>query len=73
MIDMEIIQDPVAQRALAERRELFRIAAQSALDRSKGGKTLDPDARSWALRWAAIKPLDGPLSEGLDRIAREAR
>lgn len=64
MIDMEIVQDPVAIRALEERRELFRVAAQSALDRSKGGKTLDPDARAWALRWAAIKPLDGALSTG---------
>lgn len=64
MIDMELIQDPVALRALAERRELFRIAAQSALDRSKGGKTLDPDARAWAKRWASIKPLEGGLSTG---------
>lgn len=64
MIDMEITQDPVALRALAERRELFRIAAQSTLDRSQGGKTLDPDARRWAKRWAAIKPLDGALSTG---------
>jgi hypothetical protein len=61
---MELIQDPVALRALAERRELFRIAAQSALDRSKGGKTLDPEARQWAKRWAAIKPLKGGLSTG---------
>lgn len=43
MIGEEITQDPVALRALAERRELFRIAAQSALDRSKGGK--DPRSR----------------------------
>jgi hypothetical protein len=64
MIDMENVQDPVALRAIAERRELFRIAAQSALDRSKGGKTLDPEARRWALRWASIKPLDGGLSTG---------
>lgn len=64
MIGEEITQDPVALRALAERRELFRIAAQSALDRSKGGKTLDPDARRWAVRWASIKPLNGGLSTG---------
>ncbi len=64
MIDEDITQDRLALRAIAERRELFRIAAQSALDRSKGGKTLDPDARRWALRWASIKPLNGGLSTG---------
>lgn len=66
---LEVIPDPVALDALkrrhqAEKDELMRIAAQSALDRSNGGKTLTPEARAWAKRWAAIKPLQGPLSEG---------
>lgn len=57
---LEILPDPVAQRALAERRELFRIAAQSALQR----KGLDPEARAWAESWAAIPPLAGPMGTG---------
>lgn len=40
--------DPQAAARLEERRELFRIAGQSALDRSQGGKDLDPDALAWA-------------------------
>lgn len=47
-----------------EKRELFRIAAQSALDRSKDGATLTAEARRWAQRWAAIKPLGRPLGTG---------
>ncbi len=66
---LEVIPDAAAQAALArrhqaERDELMRIAAQSALDRSQGGKTLSPEARAWAKRWAAIKPLQGTLTEG---------
>lgn len=48
----------------AERNELMRVAAQSALDRSRGGKDLEPDARRWALHWAAMKPLAHPLTTG---------
>lgn len=47
-----------------EQRELMRIAAQSALNRSRNGRDLDPDARRWALHWAAIKPLGRPLGTG---------
>lgn len=47
-----------------EQRELMRIAAQSALNRSRGGRDLDPDARRWAQHWAAIPPLGRPLSSG---------
>ena len=53
----------VAER-LAERHELMRVAAQSALDRSRGGKDLEESARRWALHWAAKKPLTVPLTEG---------
>jgi hypothetical protein len=60
MIDTEIIQDPVAQRALAERRELFRTAAVSMLKR----RGLKPDDLAWAKRWAAIPPLQGPMGTG---------
>lgn len=55
---------PGMRQQQAERNELMRVAAQSALDRSQGGKTLEPDARRWALHWAAIKPLRRPLTTG---------
>lgn len=55
---------PGIRQQQEERRELMRVAAQSALDRSQGGKTLDPDARAWALHWAAIAPLQRPLTTG---------
>lgn len=72
MIDLgplEVSPDPVAQRVLseraqAERRELFRIAGQNALDRSRGGRDLNPDARADALRWASAEPLGRPLGTG---------
>jgi len=53
-----------------EQRELMRIAAQSALDRSRGGRDLDPDARRWATHWASQKPLGRPLSDGAPLDAR---
>lgn len=56
--------NPAAAARIAERHELFRIAAQSALDRSRGGRDLAPDARAWAKHWAAVKPLGRPLSSG---------
>jgi hypothetical protein len=52
--------------ACAERRELLRIAAQSALERSQGGKTLIPDARAWALHWAGMAPLRVPMGPGTE-------
>lgn len=55
---------PDVVRRMAERRELFRIAAQSALDHSQNGKRLSPEAREWARHWASIKPLTGGLSTG---------
>lgn len=50
--------------AAAERRELMRIAARSALERSRGGRDLDADARRWALHWASMPPLGRPLTDG---------
>ena len=47
-----------------EQRELMRIAAQSALARSRNGRDLNPDARSWAMHWASLKPLWRPLGTG---------
>ena len=61
---LEILPSDVAARALAERRELFRIGGQAALDRSRGGRDLSPEARADAKRWAAIPPLQGGLSTG---------
>jgi hypothetical protein len=58
---------PGAAERQAERDELMRIAAQSALNRSKGGQTLDPEARAWAVHWSRIKPLGRSLSSGEGR------
>lgn len=55
---------PEAWLRCAEKRELLRVAAQSALDRSKGGATLTPKARAWALHWAGMPALRVPLGEG---------
>lgn len=59
-----LADDPRTLRLSEEQRELFRIAAQSALDRSCNGARLDPDARAWAKRWASLKPLGRALSDG---------
>lgn len=48
-----------------EQRELIRIAATSALFRSRNGRDLDPDARRWAQHWSSIPPLGRPLSDGV--------
>ena len=58
---------PAEAQAHAERRELFRIAGQSALDRSRGGRDLDPDAHRWAQHWASQPKLGRPLSTGEPR------
>lgn len=47
-----------------EQRELMRIAAQSALARSRNGRDLEPDALRWAQHWASIKPLGRQLGTG---------
>jgi hypothetical protein len=47
-----------------EQRELMRIAAQSTLDRSRGGRDLEADVRRWATHWAKQKPIGRPLSTG---------
>lgn len=65
--DFGPLADTETTEALArmeERRELFRRAGQSALDRSRGGRDLDPDARRWALHWARVTPLGLALSTG---------
>lgn len=55
---------PQAIRAFEERRELFRLAGQNALDRSRGGKDLDPEARAWAKHYAGFPPLNRPMGTG---------
>ncbi len=57
------IYPDVATR-MAERNELMRIAAVSALDRSRGGRDLTPEALRWARAWSALKPLGRPLGTG---------
>jgi hypothetical protein len=61
---LEVIVDPVAARILAERRELFRIAAVNALARSRDGRDLDPKALADVRKWAAYPPLKGPMGTG---------
>ena len=61
---LEVIVDPVAARILAERRELFRIAAVNALARSRGGRDLDAQALADVRKWAAYPPLKGPMGSG---------
>lgn len=55
---------PEVEQLLAERRERFRLAGVNALNRRRGGRDLDPDARRWALHWARVTPLNRPLSTG---------
>lgn len=64
---IEVIPDPKALKALqrrrdAERAELFRIAAQSAL--VNGGTHLDRRQLALAKKRAAVRPLQGPLGTG---------
>lgn len=61
---LEVIPDPVAALALAERRELFRIAGVNALARSRGGRDLTPEALADVRKWAAYPPLKGPMGTG---------
>lgn len=56
--------DEVAAQAMAQRRELFRIAGVAALERSRNGRDLDPAARADAVRWAAVEPLGVALGTG---------
>lgn len=46
----------------AERRELFRIAAMSAL--INGGTHLDPEQLARVKQWAKAPPYGKPLSDG---------
>lgn len=62
MIDMEIIQDPVALKALAEKRELMRSAASLAL--RNGGRHLTRDQLEVAKARAAFPRLQAPLGTG---------
>ena len=61
---LELIVDPVAARILAERRELFRLAAVNALARSRDGRDLTPEALADVRKWAAYPPLKGPMGTG---------
>jgi hypothetical protein len=56
---------PEAWIQCAEKRELLRVAAVSALERSRGGRDLIPDARAWAQHWASMPPLKVPMSDGM--------
>jgi len=63
--DLGPLADPVypdVQRRMAERNELRRVAAVSAL--RNGGKHLTPQERAENRLWAGLTPLAGPLSDG---------
>lgn len=55
---------PDAWLRCAEKRELLRVAAQSALDNSDCGRRPIPKARAWAKHWASQPALRVPLSSG---------
>lgn len=61
---------PEAWLRCAEKRELLRIAAKSALARSRDGKDLIPEARAWALHWAGMPALRVPMGDGTPAQAR---
>lgn len=57
--------DPLPQIACAERRELFRIAAQRLIDDNASGRKVDREALQWARGIVAyVKPLGRPLTTG---------
>jgi hypothetical protein len=56
--------DPVALRAMQERRELLRIASVRSLDLDRQIAHLDPNQRRTAQRFARVKPLQAPLGNG---------
>ena len=55
---------PDVEARLSERRELFRIAAQTILNDRAAGRKIDPHALQWAKHWAAVPPLGRPLGTG---------
>jgi hypothetical protein len=55
---------PESWQRCAQKRELLRRAAQSALARSRGGRDLEPDARRWAEHWATQPALLVPMGDG---------
>ena len=63
--------DPIAARALAERRELLRIAAARIVRNAREGRpTADADTLAWAQRFlGANPPLLGGLSAGIPHTA----
>lgn len=63
--DLGPLADPVypdVARRQAERNELRRVAAVSAL--RNGGKHLTPQERAENRAWAGLAPLAGPLGDG---------
>jgi hypothetical protein len=59
---------PEVRRQWQERRELFRIAAQRVVDIAGTGSPVDAYALAWARQVVRnIKPLQGPLSDGVLR------
>lgn len=58
-------EDPVIAERLAERRELMRRAAQTAIDHAEAGRTMDPHHIAWARQFVKFNPpLERPLGTG---------
>jgi hypothetical protein len=69
---MELDADETVTRVLAERRELLRRAALSAIRRADGGDVVDADHLRWCREFvAANPPLSGPLGTGEPVIPAE--
>ena len=59
---------PSTARILAERQELIRRCAARVIADHEGGRGNDPERLAWARGVAAaIKPLAGPMSDGVAR------
>ena len=59
---------PSTARILAERQELIRRCAARVIADHEAGRGNDPERLAWARGVAAaIKPLAGPLSDGVSR------
>lgn len=62
---LEITPDPVAERALLERRELMRLCAQRTVDMANRGLSVDPIYLAQCEAMVANTPrLRGPLGTG---------
>lgn len=53
----------------AERDRLMHLAAINALAKSRNGRDLSPEARSWAMRWCLWEGRMSPMAAVSDVVA----